>query len=406
MRIVVSLTTLPGREALVEGAIKSIQSQTRPADAIYLFLPREHFSGGRIHVHFEGVTTCLLPDLGPAMKLIPTLAREKDPRTLIITIDDDVEYPPKLIEKLLNASILFPESAIGFTGWNVTRIKDEIPEIKHMNQDIPGCRIFESVQVLEGTRGVLYRRSFFDNDILTHAYMHPSFRFHDDILFSGYLASRDIGRIVMWFDLFHGQGINNWKIHGLSDGLHTTENWYQHGWACWSYWAKSGAYDMTQLPRKSSHPVRIAFIEEGLNIQIAELIPVIFKDLTIGGRYSPADWFSHLEENAVDEIFIVGVTSSYFHEVINQIIRNLKIIRPRGLIQVINPSLEGSICRPRQKLSEMDCPSSDCQSIIDDYHDIFEGYGDILLINIINRCFDKMMERDTSHSTLTLVKKR
>jgi hypothetical protein len=405
MRIVVSLTTLPGREALVEGAIKSIQSQTRPADAIYLFLPREHFAGSRIHFHFEGVTTCLLPDIGPAMKLIPTLAREKDPRTLIITIDDDVEYPPKLIEKLLNASILYPKSAIGFTGWNVTRIKDEIPEIKHKNQDIPGCRIFESVQVLEGTRGVIYRRSFFDNDILTHASMHPSFRFHDDILFSGYLASRDIGRIVRWFDLFQGQSINNWKIHGLSDGLHTTENWYQHGWDCWSYWAKSGAYDMTQQPLTSSRPVRIAFIEEGFNIKLGELIPNIFQYLTIRGRYNPADWFSHLEEHAVDEIFIVGVTSSYFHDVINQIILNLQIITPGGLIQVINLCLEGSFCRPPQKLSEMDRPSSDCHGIIDDNHGIIQGYGDILLINIIDRCFDKMMERDTSRSTLTLVKK-
>jgi hypothetical protein len=37
------------------------------------------------------------------MKLLPTLSIETDPDTAIITVDDDVEYPPQLVEKLVKS---------------------------------------------------------------------------------------------------------------------------------------------------------------------------------------------------------------------------------------------------------------------------------------------------------------
>ena len=39
-------------------------------------------------------------DWGPATKLIPTLSVETDPRTIIVTVDDDLDYPSTLIEHL------------------------------------------------------------------------------------------------------------------------------------------------------------------------------------------------------------------------------------------------------------------------------------------------------------------
>jgi hypothetical protein len=37
---------------------------------------------------------------GPASKLIPVLEIETDPETVIITIDDDVQYPIQFVEEL------------------------------------------------------------------------------------------------------------------------------------------------------------------------------------------------------------------------------------------------------------------------------------------------------------------
>jgi len=40
---------------------------------------------------------------GPATKLIPALRAESDPETILITIDDDVFYPPSLVQELVDA---------------------------------------------------------------------------------------------------------------------------------------------------------------------------------------------------------------------------------------------------------------------------------------------------------------
>ena len=117
MRVVVSLTTIPGRSDLLARAIASLRRQTRPPDAIHLWLPEEHFGADGTAYRFAGVDVRSGPDLGPAMKSLPLLAIETDPETLIVPVDDDIEYPPDLIEKLVGTSALLPEHAIGFTGW-------------------------------------------------------------------------------------------------------------------------------------------------------------------------------------------------------------------------------------------------------------------------------------------------
>lgn len=397
MRIVVSLTTLPGREDLVWRAIESIWCQTCLPDAIYLNLPSDRFAGSRVPFRFEGVTQRLLPDIGPAMKLLPTLGMENDPDTFIITIDDDVEYPPQLIDKLVRAAVLFPSSAIGFTGWSVSIIKDGIPEIWHMNQDIAGCRFFQPVQVLEGTRGVIYRRSFFDNDIQGHACAHPSFRFHDDILFSGYLASRDIGRVVRWFDTRQRYSVSNWKIHGQSDGLHTTQNWYQLGRDCWDYWATSGAYDKKQPPGAPLPPRRITIIEAGFEIPVSSLFCSKSHFPLPSTRHPLINHLLSMEKDAVDEIFILCRTAIFLYEAIAQISAYIKIIKPGAVIQAI--------------ISDLECISGLHQEIIghsfriSDLRCLLDGHGHMLDHGIIARYFDISIELDPLHFTLTLVRK-
>jgi hypothetical protein len=241
MRVVVSLTTIPGREELVRKSISSLLRQTRPPEAIYLWLPREHFGGEVDRFRRPGVDVRIEPDQGPAMKLLPTLEIETDPDTAIITVDDDVEYPPQLIEKLVKTSGLLPEHAIGFTGWSVVAGTLDAATLAHMNDDVPAASFFQPVQVLEGTRGVLYRRRFFADDIARHSRALAAFRYHDDILFGGYLASRGITRTVRWFDACPEARGNPWTIHCQDSGLHMTGNWFKLGWDCWDYWSTAKA---------------------------------------------------------------------------------------------------------------------------------------------------------------------
>lgn len=234
MRVVVSLTTIPGREHLLRRALNSIQDQSRIPDAIYLWLPATLFAikpqGQPFdHIHIESGN-----DLGPAMKILPVLDRETDADTCIITIDDDIEYPRDLISRLLAVATLLPRHALGFTGWN--RLPGHRPEVVHLNEDMPDCAIHQPVQVLEGYRGVLYRREFFDKTIFQHLNALPAFRFHDDILLSGYLACRGIPRTACWYTIDPPPPGSHWKLNGNDIGLHTRAGWLEEAWASWDYW--------------------------------------------------------------------------------------------------------------------------------------------------------------------------
>ena len=220
-------------------AIESLRRQTHPPDAIYLWLPREHFREHPDGYDFPGIEVRFSRDYGPATKLLPLLAVESDPDTLIITIDDDVEYPADLVDKLVRSSQLFPDQAIGFTGWILSG-QDEQPSVCHMNEDVGESAMFQPVHVLEGYRGVSYRRALFETDIIGHFDALADFRHHDDILFSGYLASRRIGRLSRWFDGHPGasSGSAAWKLLGQQIGLHTRPNWLAEGRACVEYWRR------------------------------------------------------------------------------------------------------------------------------------------------------------------------
>jgi len=272
MRVVVSLTTIPGRERLVKRTLKSLARQTWQPDAIYLWVPTERFGSRTVPFRFRGVDVRYGADLGPAMKLLPTLSIEKDADTALITVDDDVEYPPELVDKLVRSSRLLPDQAVGFTGWSVVHDGGRSVEVRHMNEAVAGCGLFQPVQVIEGTRGVLYRRGFFDTDIFDDLRALPAFQYHDDILFSGYLANRKIGRSVRWFNSSAEQPARHWKIDCLHTGLHTTPNWWQLGWECWTYWSDQGipppyscvpAAERLQLG--AAHDAQPGFTGHGLN---------------------------------------------------------------------------------------------------------------------------------------------
>lgn len=237
MRLVVSLTTIPKRRSLLERTLASIWRQSQTPDVVYLWLPRERFSAGVNDYRFPGVDVRVGADLGPAMKLLPVLDIETDPETLIITIDDDVEYPPELIARLLSASTLHPDQAIGFTGWALDP-QTSATSIVHLNASTPGAARLQPVHVLEGYRGVVYRRRFFEHDILGHLEALSAFRFHDDILLSGYLASRSIARLVRWYGTDPLEEGRHWGLNGDDVGLHTTPGWREQGKACVDYWLR------------------------------------------------------------------------------------------------------------------------------------------------------------------------
>jgi hypothetical protein len=108
-RLVVSMSSFPGRVEYVNPTIFSIMNGLRKPDKLYLWVPLNvsRFGSGDAEVnglkelpdnvkglpgHFQGAVQVKVPpkDYGPATKLLPTLLEEKDPDTVIITIDVSV----------------------------------------------------------------------------------------------------------------------------------------------------------------------------------------------------------------------------------------------------------------------------------------------------------------------------
>jgi hypothetical protein len=122
MRVIVTLTTIPTREESVIKTIQSLQSGTFTPDVIYVNLPEWYprFKKGpdpnlELKLKTLGVIVNKCKDYGVLTKLIPTLENETDPETLIVIVDDDMNYQSRFLEGLVKGYREF-KCPVGYSG--------------------------------------------------------------------------------------------------------------------------------------------------------------------------------------------------------------------------------------------------------------------------------------------------
>ena len=215
-RLVVTLATIPSRISKIGPVIESIKAQTRRPDRIYLCISaiclREQspYDIPDWLRHDEFVEILVSPrDYGPATKLIGMLDKEPDPSTRIVIVDDDWAYNPDMVEVFERR---FEEhgrrAALGSSGgrlprqWSemVARIGPEIearPPLRHQLVFIAESPKDAAVDILQYGFGAIVLRGWFDDDIRDLLEPLEPLFFADDVLFSGYLASKGIQRICI-----------------------------------------------------------------------------------------------------------------------------------------------------------------------------------------------------------------
>lgn len=214
MRVVGSLTTIPGRYPKLLRTLKSINNQDYKLDAIYLGIPQE---SRRLKQEYPEIPDeikelcTIVPceyDYGPCTKIVGGLLAETDPDTIIITFDDDVVYSPSTVSSMLQYHIKYPDAAVGSSG---ILLKYGFPFYSTISNcegswnRMTGFELTEegrSVDALCGFSAVLYIRKFFP----TNAELHEKFLkytlldddvyFNDDIMISAYLSKYNIDRRV------------------------------------------------------------------------------------------------------------------------------------------------------------------------------------------------------------------
>ncbi len=115
-RIIVSMTSFPARIQKVKEAVLSLMVQTVKADKIVLWLAKDNFPHGEselpeglLQLKRKGleIKWCDV-DYRSYKKILPSL--KEFPEDIILTADDDLIYPPTMIEQLYDSYKKYPTS--------------------------------------------------------------------------------------------------------------------------------------------------------------------------------------------------------------------------------------------------------------------------------------------------------
>jgi hypothetical protein len=113
-RIILSMTSFPGRINEVPFALHSLMKQTMKPDEIILWLGIDKFPNKDrdlpdtlIHMKKRGLIIKYVTDIRSFTKLIPAL--NTYPEDIIVTADDDIYYPRDWLEKLYKSYLKYPK---------------------------------------------------------------------------------------------------------------------------------------------------------------------------------------------------------------------------------------------------------------------------------------------------------
>ena len=159
-RIIVSLTSYPGRFAHIHTALKSIMLQSVKPDRIIVWLDEDveqnQFTPKMQELEKYGIEYRKMPgDLKPHKKYIH--AMQAFPEDIIITVDDDLIYARDMIETLLKTHKRYPNAVCARRVHKMTKNPDgAIASYNDWLGEYCGCDTPSHALVATGVGGVLY----------------------------------------------------------------------------------------------------------------------------------------------------------------------------------------------------------------------------------------------------------
>lgn len=202
-KVVLSMSTTPVRLSEeregwgVKPVIEKLISLTYPNYEIHFNIPYISHKSNEEYILPEWIKTIESDklkifrghDYGAITKLVPTLNRIEDEETIIITVDDDIEYMEGFIEYHVKKRKFYPDCALGFAGLGA------------VNGSCHFCTTLKEdteVKIVEGYKTFSYKRGFFKQDFFDE-FLNKSW--NDDVIISAYLGKHKIKKIVMNYHL-------------------------------------------------------------------------------------------------------------------------------------------------------------------------------------------------------------
>jgi hypothetical protein len=183
------MTTSPKRITEIYRVIESMENQTIKPDLYFINLPRIFKRDGS---RFGDIPAFLIndriilnscEDLGPATKIVPTCKDRRINETdVIFSVDDDIHYPPELLELYLKYHIKYPDFVISGTSLFPKKNPDKYGELIECD-------------LLEGFSCVLYKKAWLcdiPSDIFDKRLVPIYHYLSDDLVLSNYLIMKGI----------------------------------------------------------------------------------------------------------------------------------------------------------------------------------------------------------------------
>jgi len=220
-KVIVSFTTLPSRFQFIEPMVECIVNQSYQDFEFHLNIPKysdlEHTDYvvpswaskyPKLQIHTAD------RDWGSHTKLIPTLKRENDPNTIIITVDDDYVYHQDTIKTHMEIrATKHPNAAICFAGRGLfeargcdagsvdrplltARIHMHLERARRLgtasSPSVTSVEKDHQVRIIEGYKSASYIRHFLDPVYYSCARLH----WCDDTTISCMLGKNNIKKYV------------------------------------------------------------------------------------------------------------------------------------------------------------------------------------------------------------------
>lgn len=184
-KIIVSLTSYPARIETVPNVLHTLLTQTIKPDKIILYLAGDQFSN-KIPICLTdcidaGVEVCFCEDLKPHKKYY--YAMQSFPNDIIITVDDDMLYPPTLIEDLYNSYLQHPR-CVSATRTHLIKTTDDgviEPYSKWVKEYVKGYNIPSMQLIATGVGGVLYPPNIMNKILFSKEKIIDNCLFADDL---------------------------------------------------------------------------------------------------------------------------------------------------------------------------------------------------------------------------------
>lgn len=167
-KVIVSLTTFPGRINIVYKTISTLLTQTVKPDEVILWLAEEQFPTKELpesltRLQKFGLTIKWCEDIRSFKKLIPTL--KENPNDIIITTDDDYYYDKDLIKTLLEEHQKYPDCIIGGRAMLLVRQRNKKFKLIRRSYIYDDTYLPSYLNPFIGFAGVLYPPHVLHDDI-------------------------------------------------------------------------------------------------------------------------------------------------------------------------------------------------------------------------------------------------